>query len=114
MDDISESAPGRLLLRFLLPKSLTREKTLSLLGFSHGLLALLGLLVHRQTFDFSRSLACLFWRMRELAIAAAIATLPPETRRDLGVRARAPQLLRLLLEILFLILLLLLLLLLLF
>lgn len=67
--------PGRLLRRFLEPKSLTREKTFSRLGFSQLPLALLGLLTQRQAFDFSRSLACLFCLMRELAIAAAMASL---------------------------------------
>lgn len=36
-------------------------------------LLLLGLLTHLQALDFSRSLACLFWRIRELAMAAAMA-----------------------------------------
>lgn len=67
--------PGRLLLRFLEPKSLTLEKTLSRLGFSHVPLVLFGLLTQRQALDFSRSLACLFCRIRELAIAAAMASL---------------------------------------
>lgn len=80
-------APGRLLRRFLEPKSLTREKTLRRLGFSHALLALFGLLAQRQTLDFSRSLACLFCRIRELAIAAAIASVATsrqETRAERG------------------------------
>ncbi len=67
--------PGRLLRLFLEPKSLTREKTLSRLGFSQLPLALLGLLTQRQALVFSRSLACLFCLMRELAIAAAMASL---------------------------------------
>lgn len=67
--------PGRLLLRFLEPNNLTLEKTLSRLGFSHVPLVLFGLLTQRQAFDFSRSLACLFCRIRELAIAAAMASL---------------------------------------
>lgn len=67
--------PGRLLRLFLEPKSLTREKTFSRLGFSQFPLALLGLLTQRQAFVFSRSLACLFCLMRELAIAAAMASL---------------------------------------
>lgn len=68
--------PGRLLFRFFEPNSLTREKTLSLLGFSQLLpMLLLGLLAQRPAFAFSRSLACLFCRMRELAIAAAVASL---------------------------------------
>ncbi len=67
--------PGRRLLRFLELKSLTLEKTLSRLGFSHGPLVLFGLLTQRQAFDFSRSLASLFCRIRELAIAAAMASL---------------------------------------
>lgn len=67
--------PGRLLRLFLEPKSLTREKTFSRLGFSQLPLVLLGLLTQRQALDFSRSLACLFCLMRELAIAAAIASL---------------------------------------
>lgn len=67
--------PGRLLLRFFEPKSLTRENKLSLLGFSQFPMLLLGLLAHRLALAFSRSLACLFCRMRELAIAAAVASL---------------------------------------
>lgn len=67
--------PGRLLLLFLEPKSLTLENTLSRLGFSQLPLVLLGLLTQRQALVFSRSLACRFCRMRELAIAAAIASL---------------------------------------
>lgn len=67
--------PGRLLLRFFEPKSLTRENKLSLLGFSQFPMLLLGLLAQRLAFAFSRSLACLFCRMRELAIAAAVASL---------------------------------------
>lgn len=67
--------PGRLLLRFFEPKSLTRENKLSLLGFSQFPMLLLGLLAQRLALAFSRSLACLFCRMRELAIAAAVASL---------------------------------------
>lgn len=67
--------PGRLLRLFLEPKSLTREKTLSRLGLSQFPLVLLGLLTQRQALFFSRSLACLFCLMRELAIAAAMASL---------------------------------------
>lgn len=67
--------PGRLLRLFLEPKSLTREKTFSRLGFSQFPLVLLGLLTQRQALVFSRSLACLFCLMRELAIAAAMASL---------------------------------------
>lgn len=67
--------PGRLLRLFLEPKSLTLEKTFSRLGFSQPPLALLGLLTQRQALVFSRSLACLFCLMRELAIAAAMASL---------------------------------------
>lgn len=76
--------PGRLLRLFLEPKSLTREKTLSRLGFSQFPLVLLGLLTQRQALFFSRSLACLFCLMRELAIAAAMASLAalPETSAD--------------------------------
>lgn len=63
---------GRLLFLFFLdPNNLTRENTFSLLGFSLAPLLLLGLLLPRQAFAFSRSLACRFWRIRELAIAAA-------------------------------------------
>lgn len=63
---------GRLLFRFFLdPNNLTRENTFSLLGFSFVPLLLLGLPLPRQAFAFSRSLACRFWRIRELAIAAA-------------------------------------------
>lgn len=74
-----KSTPGRLILfRFLEPKSLTRENTFSLLGFSQGPLSpalqIFGLLAQRQAFAFSRSRS-LFCRMRELAIAAAIASL---------------------------------------
>lgn len=71
----SHDRPGRLLRLLLEPKSLTREKTLSLLGFSQLPLVLFGLLTQRQALFFSRSLACLFCRMRELAIAAAMASL---------------------------------------
>lgn len=67
--------PGRLLLRFFEPKSLTRENKLSLLGFSQFPMLLLGLLAQRPALAFSRSLACLFCRMRLLAIAAAVASL---------------------------------------
>lgn len=63
---------GRLLFRFFLdPNSLTRENTFSLLGFSLVPLLLLGLPLPRHAFAFSRSLACRFWRIRELAMAAA-------------------------------------------
>lgn len=63
---------GRLLFRFFLdPNNLTRENTFSLLGFSFVPLLLLGLPLPRQAFAFSRSRACRFWRIRELAIAAA-------------------------------------------
>lgn len=63
---------GRLLFRFFLePKSLTRENTFSLLGLSLAPLLLLGLPLPRHAFAFSRSRACRFWRMRELAMAAA-------------------------------------------
>lgn len=71
--------PGRLLRLFLEPKSLTREKTLSRLGFSQFPLVLLGLLTQRQALFFSRSLACLFCLMRELAIAAAMASLAAQS-----------------------------------
>lgn len=84
------STPGRLRLLFLEPKSLTREKTLSRLGFSHVPLALLGLFTQRQAFDFSRSLACLFCRIRELAIAAAIASLSVVQRKVPVYAARRP------------------------
>lgn len=68
---------GRLLFRFFLdPNNLTRENTFSLLGFSFAPLLLLGLLLPRQAFAFSRSRACRFWRIRELAIAAARDMLP--------------------------------------
>lgn len=65
--------PGgrRLFLFFLDPNNLTRENTFSLLGFSLAPLLLLGLLLPRHAFAFSLSLACRFWRIRELAIAAA-------------------------------------------
>lgn len=86
----SLNRPGRLLLLLLEPKSLTREKTLSRLGFSQLPLVLLGLLTQRQALDFSRSLACLFCRMRELAIAAAIASLAAfcggTTPREKGIQ----------------------------
>lgn len=74
---------GRLLFRFFLdPNNLTRENTFSLLGFSFVPLLLLGLPLPRQAFAFSRSLACRFWRIRELAIAAARDMFPrwSETR----------------------------------
>lgn len=70
--------PGLLLRLFLEPKSLTREKTFNLF-LSQLVLPLLGLLTHLQALDFSRSRACLFCRIRELAIAAAIATTPTTT-----------------------------------
>lgn len=66
--------PGRLLLRFFEPKSFTRENKLSLLGFSQFPMLLLGLLAQRLALAFSRSLT-LLCRMRELAIAAAVASL---------------------------------------
>lgn len=75
--------PGRLLRLFLEPKSLTREKTFSRLGFSQFPLVLLGLLTQRQAFVFSRSLACLFCLMRELAIAAAMASFAALRREEL-------------------------------
>lgn len=74
---------GRLLFRFFLdPNNLTRENTFSLLGFSFVPLLLLGLPLPRHAFAFSRSLACRFWRIRELAIAAARDMFPrwSETR----------------------------------
>lgn len=74
---------GRLLFRFFLdPNSLTRENTLSLLGFSLAPLLLLGLPLPRHAFAFSLSRACRFWRIRELAIAAARDMFPrwSETR----------------------------------
>lgn len=77
--------PGRLLRLFLEPKSLTREKTFSRLGFSQLPLVLLGLLTQRQALDFSRSLACLFCLMRELAIAAAMASLAALWKKTSGV-----------------------------
>lgn len=68
---------GRLLFRFFLdPNNLTRENTFILLGFSLAPLLLLGLLLPRQAFAFSRSRACRFWRIRELAMAAARDMLP--------------------------------------
>lgn len=74
---------GRLLFRFFLdPNSLTLENTFSLLGFSLVPLLLLGLPLPRQAFAFSRSRACRFWRIRELAIAAA---------RDMFLRGGAKQ-----------------------
>lgn len=84
------TTPGRLRLLFFEPKSLTREKTLSRLGFSHVPLALLGLFTQRQALDFSRSLACLFCRIRELAIAAAIASLSVVQRKVPVDAARRP------------------------
>lgn len=84
---------GRLLFRFFLePNNLTRENTFSLLGFSFAPLLLLGLPLPRHAFAFSRSLACRFWRIRELAIAAARDMFPrwSETRlRVLGWRGRS-------------------------
>lgn len=68
--------PGRLLRLFLEPKSLTLENTFNLF-LSQLPLLLLGLLTHLQALDFSRSLACLFWRIRELAMAAAMAATAP-------------------------------------
>ena len=82
---------GRLLFRFFLdPNSLTRENTLSLLGFSLVPLLLLGLPLPRHAFAFSRSLACRFWRIRELAIAAARDMFPrwSETRLCVPVGGR--------------------------
>lgn len=70
--------PGLLLRLFLEPKSLTREKTFNLF-LSQLVLPLLGLLTHLQALDFSRSRACLFCRISELAIAAAMATTPTTT-----------------------------------
>ncbi len=67
--------PGRLLLRFFEPKSLMRENKLSLLGFSQFPKFLLGLVAQRLALAFSRSFTCLLCRMRELAIAAAVASL---------------------------------------
>lgn len=69
---------------------MTREKTFNLF-LSQLVLPLLGLLTHLQALDFSRSRACLFCRMSELAIAAAMATTPTTTT-SLG----APLCLRLL------------------
>lgn len=76
--------PGRLLRLFLEPKSLTLENTFNLF-LSQLPLLLLGLLTHLQALDFSRSLACLFWRIRELAMAAAMAATAPAAR---GAQAR--------------------------
>lgn len=64
---------------------MTLENTFNLF-LSQLPLFLLGLLTHLQALDFSRSRACLFWRIRELAIAAAIAAtaptpLPGQTQR---------------------------------
>lgn len=70
--------PGLLLRLFLELKSLTREKTFNLF-LSQLVLPLLGLLTHLQALDFSRSRACLFCRISELAIAAAMATTPTTT-----------------------------------
>lgn len=75
---MSPFRPGLLLRLFLEPKSLTREKTFNLF-LSQLVLPLLGLLTHLQALDFSRSRACLFCRISELAIAAAIATTPTTT-----------------------------------
>lgn len=80
--------PGRLLRLFLEPKSLTREKTLSRLGFSQFPLVLLGLLTQRQALFFSRSLACLFCLMRELAIAAAMASLAARSETSADKKKR--------------------------
>jgi len=82
---------GRFLFRvFLDPNNLTREKTFSLLGFSLVPLVLIGLLLPRQAFAFSR--ACRFWRIRELAIAAARDMFPRWLRvpraKDGGVGSR--------------------------
>lgn len=97
LSDCSHPPPhrpgGRLLFRFFLePNNLTRENTFSLLGFSFAPLLLLGLPLPRHAFAFSRSLACRFWRIRELAIAAARDMFPrrSETRlRVLGWRGRS-------------------------
>ena len=88
--------PGLLLRLFLEPKSLTREKTFNLF-LSQLVLPLLGLLTHLQAFDFSRSRACRFCRMSELAIAAAMATTPTTTTSfaaPLRVRLLLPRLRR--------------------
>lgn len=86
---LSLTPGGRLLFRFFLdPNSLTRENTFSLLGFSLVPLLLLGLPVPRHAFAFSRSRACRFWRIRELAIAAARDMFPPGgARRDCAPRS---------------------------
>lgn len=88
---------GRLLFRFFLePNNLTREKTLSLLDFSFAPLLLLGLPLPRQAFAFSRSLACRFWRIRELAMAAArdmILPHPPPVEPSAAVSPRESPLL---------------------
>lgn len=55
---------------------MTLENTFNLF-LSQLPLLLLGLLTHLQALDFSRSLACLFWRIRELAMAAAMAATAP-------------------------------------
>ena len=73
---LSSRPGGRLLFRFVFePNNLTRENTFSLLGFSAVPLLLLGLPAAWLAIAFLRSLACLLCRMRELAIAAAIASL---------------------------------------
>lgn len=81
--------PGRLLRLFLEPKSLTLEKTFNLF-LSQLPLLLLGLLTHLQALDFSRSLACLFWRIRELAMAAAMAATAPAAGAGQGNGGRWP------------------------
>ncbi|GAA6087659.1 uncharacterized [Tachysurus ichikawai] len=82
---VAVTTPGLLLFLFLEPKSLTREKRFSRLGFSQVPVLRVGLqraafaLSFSFSFSLSRSLslslACLFCRMRELAIAAAVASL---------------------------------------
>lgn len=81
--------PGRLLRLFLEPKSLTLENTFNLF-LSQLPLLLLGLLTHLQALDFSRSLACLFWRIRELAMAAAMAATAPAAGAGQVLRGRWP------------------------
>lgn len=84
------NTPGRLLRLFFEPNNLTREKTFSRLGFSQFPLALLGLLTQRQALVFSRSLACLFCLMRELAIAAAMASLAAHWGKTSGEKFSPP------------------------
>lgn len=81
--------PGRLLRLFLEPKSLTLENTFNLF-LSQLPLLLLGLLTHLQALDFSRSLACLFWRIRELAMAAAMAATAPAAGAGQARGGRCP------------------------